>query len=224
MYTILIVEDDATIARLTEQALTQWGYRAVCVTDFQHVDALFAATSPQLVLMDVSLPFFNGFYWCARLREHSRVPILFLTSHTQQSDLITAVSLGADDYICKPFSMDVLVAKIQALLRRAYDYAGGEAPLLVDGALLDASAAVLHAPAGDLPLTRNELRILLTLLHHKGAVVSRQALMKALWDDDVYVDDNTLTVNMARLRKRLEAAGLPDVIETRKGLGYALRA
>lgn len=222
MYTLLIVEDDATIACMTQRALSSWGYNAVRVVDFQHVDAAFDEHSPHLIIMDISLPFFNGFYWCSRLRERSRVPVLFLTSHTQQSDLITAIGVGADDYIVKPFSIDVLVAKVQALLRRAYDYAQSEESLVIRGATLEPAAALLHAPAGDLSLTRNELRILLTLLRRKGTVVSREALMKALWDDDVFVDDNTLSVNITRLRKRLENVGLPDLIETRKGLGYAL--
>ena len=150
------------------------------------------------------------------------MPILFVTSHTQESDLITAVGMGADDYLVKPFSMEVLIAKVQALLRRTYDYGQTDKPLSLHGAVLDAAAAVLHAPAGDLALTRNELRLLLTLLARKGAVVSRETLMKALWDDDVFVDDNTLTVNITRLRRRLEGAGLPDLLETRKGLGYVL--
>lgn len=226
MYRIMIVEDDLTIASVVEDSLSRWGYEARRATDFEHVDAEFAAFSPHLVLMDVSLPLFNGFYWCQRLRERSRVPILFLSSHTESVDQVMAMTMGGDDYVTKPFSMEVLLAKIAALLRRAYSYAAapeeGETLLGARGAQLSVQDATLKYGAQRVDLTRNESRILLTLLTRKNEIVSREALMKALWDDDVFVDDNTLTVNMARLRRKLEGIGLSDFIQTKKGLGYVI--
>ena len=226
MYRILIVEDDLTIASLVEDSLSRWGYEARRVTDFERVDAEFAAFSPHLVLMDVSLPRFNGFYWCQRLRERSRAPILFLSSHAESVDQVMAMTMGGDDYVTKPFSMEVLLAKIAALLRRAYSYAAtpeeGETPLCAHGAQLSVQDATLRFGARRVDLTRNESRILRTLFTRKNEIVSREALMKALWDDDVFVDDNTLTVNMARLRRKLEGVGLADFIQTKKGLGYVI--
>lgn len=226
MYRIMIVEDDLTIASVVEDSLSRWGYEARRAIDFERVDAEFAAFSPHLVLMDVSLPRFNGFYWCQRLREGSRVPILFLSSHTQSVDQVMAMTMGGDDYVTKPFSMEVLLAKIAALLRRAYSYAAapgeGETPLCARGAQLGVQDATLKFGAQRVDLTRNECRMLLTLLTRKNEIVSRETLMKALWDDDVFVDDNTLTVNMARLRHKLEGIGLADFIQTKKGLGYVI--
>lgn len=236
MYRILIVEDDLTISGIVREALTRWGYEAQSIEDFGLVDAQFDAFSPHLVLMDVSLPRFNGFYWCQRLRERSQVPIIFLSSHAQSMDQVMAMSMGGDDYITKPFSMDVLLAKVAAQLRRAYNYAplaqpspgqpspgqpgADETGLSARGALLCLHDATLRREGRGVELTRNECRILSTLLTHKGEIVSREALMKALWDDDAFVDDNTLTVNMTRLRRKLEGFGLPDFISTKKGLGY----
>ena len=233
MYRILIVEDDLTIANVVREALARWGYEAQCAQDFGRVDAQFDSFSPHLVLMDVSLPRFNGFYWCQRLRERSRVPIIFLSSHAQSMDQVMAMSMGGDDYIIKPFSMDVLLAKVAAQLRRAYSYADPGQPspghpaaeganLAAQGAVLYLQDATMRRDGQSVDLTRNECRILHTLLSHKGEIVSREALMKALWDDDAFVDDNTLTVNMTRLRRKLEGFGLPEFISTKKGLGYMI--
>lgn len=222
MYRILIVEDDAAIASATLQSLVKWGYDARTITDFQHVDVESAAYDPHLVIMDISLPFFNGFYWCQRLRERSNMPILFVSSHNQSSDQVMAMNLGADDYITKPFSLDILLAKIAALLRRCYSYDSPSESQVVSGATLNLKDATLQTKTERVELTRNETRILHTLFSSINEIVSRESLMKALWDDDVFVDDNTLTVNMGRLRKKLDGAGLEGLIQTKKGLGYLI--
>lgn len=222
MYKVLIVEDDATIASLLCECLSRWGYEARAADDFQHVLDTFCDFDPQLVLLDISLPFYDGFHWCREIRLQSNVPVLFLSSRGDNMDIVMAMNMGGDDYVQKPFSTEVLLAKISALLRRAYSYAPAPPPLEVRGAQLDARAGVLHWQDRTLELTRNEVRILVTLLERKNTVVSREELMRALWDDDSFVDDNTLTVNIARLRKKLDELGLHDVIVTRKGLGYCI--
>lgn len=221
MYRVLIVEDDAVIAAEVANSLTAWGLEAQPAADLSDVMASFTAYQPHLVLMDVSLPFRNGYYWCAQIRKISAVPIVFLSSRTDNMDIVMAVNMGADDYLQKPVSMEVLTAKVQAMLRRAYDYEPA-ARLTIRGAVLDAAALLLRAGEEKYELTRNEARILQTLLSHKGSVVSREELMMALWDSDAFVDDNTLTVNINRLRQTLLAAGLSDCIVTHKSKGYAI--
>lgn len=223
MHKILIVEDDGVIASEIAQNLTRWGFDARPVADFSDVLAEFERFSPHLVLMDVSLPFFNGFYWCAKIREHSKAPVMFLSSRADNMDVVTAVSMGGDDYIAKPVSMDVLTAKIQAMLRRAYDYEV-ENRLTLRDALLDVGGLCLIKDGMRTALTRNEARILQLLLTNKGNVVSREQLMLALWESDEFVDDNTLTVNVNRLRKTLDSAGLEGCIVTHKKQGYAIHA
>jgi len=221
MYRILIVEDDPVIASEIRQSLLRWGFEAVAADDFSDILGTFEAAAPQLVLMDISLPFFNGFYWCGEIRKRSKVPVIFLSSRSDNMDVVMAVSMGGDDYITKPVSMEVLTAKIQAMLRRAYDY---EMPtsLTLRGAVLDAGALCLVQGGVKTELTRNEVRILQQLLSKKGSIVSREDLMLALWDSDEFVDDNTLTVNVNRLRKTLDDAGLSGCIVTHKGQGYAI--
>ncbi len=221
MYKILIVEDDKVIASEIKQSLARWGFEPYVVEDFSDVLAIFEKTAPQLVLMDISLPFFNGYYWCGELRKRSNVPIIFLSSRSDNMDIVMAIGMGGDDYIIKPVSMEVLVAKVQAMLRRAYDYESASL-LTLRGAVLDTAALCLNADGRRTELTRNEARILQQLLSQKGSVVSREQLMLALWDSDEFVDDNTLTVNINRLRKTLDDAGLPDCIVTHKGKGYAI--
>lgn len=220
MYRILIVEDDETIASLVQKNLEKWGFEAKCTVDFEHIDAEFAAYAPHLVLLDVSLPCFNGFYWCAELRKRTKAPILFLSSHSENMDVVMAVNMGGDDYITKPFSVDVLVAKVNALLRRSYSYTDEVSSLECRGALLDLGAGNLLFKEQTLALTKNELRILRSLFERKNTVVSREEIMKALWNSDCFVDDNTLTVNVNRLRAKLAGAGLDDLIVTKKGEGY----
>ena len=220
---ILIVEDDAVIASEIERALTAWGYEARIAEDLSDVTGAFCAYAPQLVLMDVSLPRGNGFYWCAEIRKSSNVPVVFLSSRAENMDVVMGMNLGGDDYLTKPVSMDVLIAKIRAVLRRAYGGAA-EAGLAFCGAAFDPAALTVTAGGARYDLTRNEARILQTLLAHRGEVVGREQLMLALWDSDAFVDDNTLSVNVARLRRTLASAGLPDCIVTHKGEGYAIRA
>lgn len=221
MYKILIVEDDAVIACEIAHNLRHWGFEAIAAEDFSDIIALVEKTMPHLVLMDISLPFFNGYYWCAEIRKRSKVPVIFLSSRSDNMDIVMAVNMGGDDYITKPVSMDVLTAKIQAMLRRTYDYEAQD-PLTLRGAVLDTGALCLVRGRERTELTRNETRILQLLLDKKNSVVSREQLMLFLWDSDEFVDDNTLTVNVNRLRKTLENAGLCDCIVTHKGKGYAI--
>ena len=220
MYRILIVEDDAGIARGVEQQIRSWGMEAVTVSDFQNVAGEFAACQPHLVLMDISLPFMNGYHWCSELRRVSRVPIIFLSSASDNMNIIMAMNMGADDFIPKPFDANVLIAKIQALLRRTYSF-GESSPVLEHrGALLNTGDNSLSYQGKSIGLSKNEYRILLVLMKNKGKVVSREKLMEALWQTDEFVDENALTVNVGRLRKKLEAAGLAGFIETKFGVGY----
>ena len=220
MYRIFIVEDDAGIARGVEQQIRSWGMEAVTVSDFQNVAGEFAACQPHLVLMDISLPFMNGYHWCSELRRVSRVPIIFLSSASDNMNIIMAMNMGADDFIPKPFDANVLIAKIQALLRRTYSF-GESSPVLEHrGALLNTGDNSLSYQGKSIGLSKNEYRILLVLMKNKGKVVSLEKLMEALWQTDEFVDENALTVNVGRLRKKLEAAGLAGFIETKFGVGY----
>lgn len=220
MYRIFIVEDDAGIARGVEQQIRSWGMEAVTVSDFQNVAGEFAACQPHLVLMDISLPFMNGYHWCSELRRVSKVPIIFLSSASDNMNIIMAMNMGADDFIPKPFDANVLIAKIQALLRRTYSF-GESSPVLEHrGALLNTGDNSLSYQGKSIGLSKNEYRILLVLMKNKGKVVSREKLMEALWQTDEFVDENALTVNVGRLRKKLEAAGLAGFIETKFGVGY----
>lgn len=221
MYSILIVEDDAVIASEVKQSLECWGLEAHTAEDFSDIMSTFERISPHLVLMDISLPFYNGFYWCGEIRKRSKVPVIFLSSRGDNMDVVMAVNMGGDDYITKPVSREVLIAKVQAMLRRAYDYEL-KCTLTLRGAVLDTGALCLISGGSRTQLTRNEARILQQLLTNKGSIVSREQLMLALWDSDEFVDDNTLTVNVNRLRKTLETAGFADCIVTHKGEGYAI--
>lgn len=220
MYRILIVEDDALICDALLRHLGAWGFEARAVSDFLHVTEAFTAFDAQLVLMDLSLPFQSGYAWCQELRRLSKAPIVFISSAADNMSIVTAMTLGADDFIAKPFDATVLHAKLLALLRRAYDFAGDVRALSCRGAQLSSTDASLEYRGQRLSLTRNEYRILLTLMEHKGQIVSRELLMQRLWETDSFVDENTLSVNVNRLRKRLAAIGLDDLIVTRKGMGY----
>lgn len=220
---ILICEDDPVIAGSIADSLKKWGYEPLCVSRFDAVMDDFNAFLPQLVIMDISLPFYNGYYWCEKIRSSSSVPILFLSSHQESMDLVMAINMGGDDYLQKPVSIEVLLAKIAALLRRAYDYEATPA-LTMGDAVLNSGASCLVRGDRRIPLTRNEVGILDLLLSKKGRVVSREQLMLKLWDDDTFVDDNTLTVNVNRLRKKLEEEGMTGYIQTHKGQGYSIDA
>ncbi|WP_135549050.1 response regulator transcription factor [Paenibacillus cymbidii] len=218
---IMLVEDDRTIADLVAETLSKWGFATVLATDFERVLPTFLAERPQLVLMDIGLPYYDGFYWCDRIREVSSVPIMFLSSRTTPMDMVMAMNRGGDDYVQKPFYTDVLLAKINALLRRAYAYVGTEADVLEhNGVALHVLSGQVVAGGGKTELTKTECVIMQQLMRSKGAIVSRTSLMRRLWEDESFVDDNTLTVNIARLRKKLAELGQEDFIATRKGQGY----
>lgn len=220
VHKIFIVEDDPVIARLVAEQLERWGYEAVCARDFAHVLEEFVAAAPQLVLLDIRLPSYSGYHWCSQIRRVSRVPVIFLSSAADNLNQVMALSLGADDFIAKPFDLDLLLAKIQALLRRTYEF-GGEGRLIQHrGAVLDLDSASLTYGSLRAELTKNEFGILRILMENRGRTVSREDLMSRLWQTDCYVDENTLTVNVARLRRKLEGLGLTDFILTKKGMGY----
>lgn len=220
MYRIFIVEDDEIIANLLKKNLCSWGYDVSCAEDFSNIIQEFAHRDPQLVLLDLKLPFYNGFHWCEEIRRISQVPIIFISSASDNMNMVMAMSRGADDFIAKPFDLDVLTAKIQAILRRTYSFGTPGSVLEHKGAVLNPSRCTLTWNGHDIDLTKNELRILEILLEHAGKAVSRDAIMTKLWESDSFVDDNTLTVNITRLRQKLEGEGLKDFIITKKGLGY----
>ncbi len=220
MYRILVVEDDPVIAGAIEKSVAKWGYEVECVTDFQDVLGHFVRFDPQLVLLDISLPFYNGFHWCSEIRKVSKVPIIFISSASDNLNIVLAMNMGGDDFIVKPFDLTVLAAKIRALIRRTYDFAGQTNLLEHRGAILNIGEGTLTYQGEKVQLTRNEHRILQLLLENKGQVVSRDALMNHRWETDSYLDDNTLTVNVTRLRRKLEAVGLEDFIVTKKSMGY----
>lgn len=222
MFTIMIIEDDLTIADALKEELEKWNYEAFYVTDFLAVLDEFERKEPQLVLIDITLPYFNGYYWCEAIRKVSHVPILFVSSKNDNMDIVMAIQLGADDFISKPFDLNVALAKIQALLRRAYDFTGHENVLSYQQVLLKFGESKVSYRDLDADLTRNELKILEILFQKPGQVVPREDIMVKLWEAESFIDDNTLAVNMTRLRKKLAEIGLPDFILTKKGLGYGL--
>jgi len=222
MYRIYLVEDDPGIAQAICVQAQRWDFETMVVQDFRRITEEFSAFQPHLVLMDLSLPFYDGYYWCREIRKLSKVPLIFISSASDNMSMVMAMNMGADDFIAKPFDQNVLMAKMQALLRRSYDF-GAAAPLLTHrGATLETNDSVLTYGEKKIPLTKNEYRILLSLMESKGQVVSRERLMERLWKTDLFVDENTLTVNINRLRKKLDAAGLADFIATRVGLGYII--
>lgn len=222
MYRIFLVEDDETIARLIKKHLEKWEYEVSTVQDFGNVLGEFAACDPQLVLLDIRLPFYNGYHWCTQIRQVSKVPIIFLSSVSDNMNIVMAMNMGADDFIPKPFDLEVLTAKVQALLCRSYDFAGSSSMLEHKGMLLNLSDATILYQEQKVELTKNELKILQTLIENKTQVVTRETLMTRLWESDMYVDENTLSVNVNRLRKKLTSIGLEDSILTKKGIGYQI--
>lgn len=222
MYRIFLVEDDETIARLIKKHLEKWEYEVSTVQDFGNVLGEFAVCDPQLVLLDIRLPFYNGHYWCTQIRQVSKVPIIFLSSVSDNMNIVMAMNMGADDFIPKPFDLEVLTAKVQALLRRSYDFAGSSSMLEHKGMLLNLSDATILYQEQKVELTKNELKIPQTLIENKTQVVTRETLMTRLWESDMYVDENTLSVNVNRLRKKLTSIGLEDSILTKKGIGYQI--
>lgn len=222
MYRILIVEDEEGIAQAVKEQAELWGLEAECVRDFRNVMTAFAEYAPHLVLMDIGLPFFNGYHWCGEIRKISSVPVMFISSASDSMNIVMAMNMGADDFIVKPFDGSVLIAKIQALLRRTYDFAGSVPVMEHRGALLNLGDNTLVYQRERINLSKNEYRILLALMENKGKVVSRERLMERLWETDSFVDENTLTVNVNRLRKKLDGAGLEGFITTKVGVGYII--
>ncbi len=220
IYRILIVEDDRVIAKSIKQHIEAWGCSARTVRDFSDVMHEFAEFNPHLILIDIGLPFFDGYHWCSEIRKVSQVPVIFISSAADNMNIVMAVSMGGDDFIAKPFDLSVLTAKVQAMLRRTYDFSGASNLIEHRGAILNISDATLIYEGNIVDLTKNEYRILQALMENRGRAVSRDMLMKRLWETDSFVDENTLTVNVARLRKKLEQAGMQDFIQTKKGIGY----
>lgn len=220
MYKILIVEDDSVIARSIQKQLSAWGLEVECVDDFRQVMTCFARFQPHLVLLDLSLPFYNGFHWCEEIRKISQIPVIFISSASDQMNMVMAMTRGADDFVAKPFDMQVLVAKVQAMLRRAYSFGNPASLVEHKGAILNLSDGSLFYQGENLELTKNEFRILKLLMENHGNVVSRETIMEKLWESDSFIDDNTLTVNVTRLRRKLETIGMKEFIQTKKGVGY----
>lgn len=222
MYRIFIVEDDSALSEAICEQISAWGMEPVCAKNFRCVAEEFAVSGAQLVLLDISLPFFSGYYWCGELRKVSQVPIIFMSSASDNLNIVMAMNMGADDFIAKPFDLSVLTAKLQAMLRRTYDFSDFSPVLAHRGALFSTGDGSLTYNGNRIELSKNESRILMELLKNKGSVVSRERLMERLWESDSFVDENTLTVNVGRLRKRLDAAGLTDFIATKIGEGYII--
>ena len=220
MYKIFLVEDDDAIAAAVARHIASWGWEVRRAADYTDVAGEFAAFAPHLVLLDIGLPFRNGYHWCAEIRKLSQVPIIFLSSASDNMNIVMAMNMGGDDFIAKPFDLEVLTAKLQAMLRRTYDFAPPAALLGCRGAVLDTGDNTLRYQGETLALSRNEYRILQVLLEHKGTTVSRETLMRKLWETDSFVDENTLSVNINRLRRKLDGMGLADFIRTKKGMGY----
>ncbi|MFJ7508632.1 response regulator transcription factor [Peribacillus simplex] len=223
MFKIMIIEDDEKIRKIVADTLTKWKYEVVEVMEFDHVLDDFEKSQPDLVLLDINLPTFDGFYWCQQIRAISSVPILFLSSRNQNMDIIMAINMGGDDFIQKPFDLDVLVAKISALLRRNYTYQNRHNLKLTHRNLsLYVTNSTIQFEEQSIELSRNEFIILQLMMRKIGEIVSRDDLMQALWNDEQFVDDNTLTVNVNRLRRKISGIGLEDFIVTRKGMGYLI--
>ena len=220
MYRIFIIEDDPTIAQTLKKHLEGWDYKVECAKDFHNITAEFAAFDPQLVLLDIKLPFYDGYYWCGEIRKLSKVPVIFLSSASDNMNVVMAMNMGGDDFISKPFDLHVLIAKIQAIFRRTYDFSTSSNLLEHRDAILNINDNSISYNGEKVELTKNEYKILQTLLENKNKTVSRDNLMIKLWETDNYVEENTLNVNVTRLRKKLESIGLNNFIKTKKGLGY----
>ena len=220
VYKIMIIEDDITIARTIKDHLSKWDYDVIYITDFKNIIEQFIQFEPQLILLDVILPFFNGFHWCSEIRKISKVPVMFISSAGDNMNIVMAMNMGGDDFIVKPFDLHVLTAKARALLRRTYSFQGQINIIEHSGAVLNLNDATLTYQNQRIELTKNDYRILQLLMENVGNVVPREEIMQRLWENDNFVDDNTLTVNITRLRKKLSEAGLENFIKTKKGIGY----
>lgn len=224
MYQILMVEDDPVIASSVAAHLEAWGFRVRCVENFRDVMQDFTAFSPELVLMDITLPFFSGYHWCAEIRKISKVPVMFVSSAGDNLNIVMAINMGGDDFIAKPFDLSVLTAKVNALLRRTYSFGAALHLMEHRGVVLNLNDATLTYAGKKLELTKNDFKMLQILLEQAGKIVTREEMMLRLWESDQFVDDNTLTVNMTRLRKKLAELCLADFVVTKKGIGYLVEA
>lgn len=223
MYKIMIVEDDDKIRKILLENVIKWGFEGAAVEEFSDIFSEFSRYSPHLILMDINLPYFDGFYWCNKIREVSNLPIIFISSRNSNMDIIMAINMGGDDFIQKPFSLEVLMAKINALMRRSYSYVNTQTTVLeYKNVILNVKDNSTIYNDNKVELTKNEFQIFYTLMKNNGSVVSRDKIMRNLWEDASFVDDNTLTVNINRLRKKLEDIGLKDFIITKKGQGYMI--
>ncbi len=222
MYKIFVIEDDNVISGEIQSHLQKWGYEVKVTDDFSDIMSQFSKYAPQLVLMDIMLPFYNGYYWCNEIRKVSKVPIIFLSSAGDNMNIVMAMNMGGDDFITKPFDLEVLSAKVQAMLRRSYAFQSQTSLLEHKGVILNISDASLWYQDKKVELTKNEFKILQILFENMGNTVSREQIMKRLWDNECFVDDNTLTVNMTRMRKKLEEIGIINLVQTKKGMGYKI--
>lgn len=220
MYKIMIVEDDTIIAQTVSNHFSKWGYETKCVTDFKDILMEFVRFDPHLILLDISLPFMNGYHWCSEIRKISKLPVVFISSASDNINIVMAMNMGADDFIAKPFDLRVLSAKVGALLRRSYSFSGQLNSIEHNGAILNLNDSTLTYKNNKLELTKNDFKILQILLENAGKVVNRDDIVIKLWESESFIDDNTLTVNVTRLRKKLDDIGLCDFIVTKKGLGY----
>jgi len=223
MYRIFLVEDDAALATAVKKQIENYGNQVICAENFEDVAGEFFRSNAQLVLMDIKLPYRDGYSWCSEIRRSSQVPVIFLSSAAESMNIVMAMTMGGDDFIAKPVDPMVLNAKIGAVLRRSYEISQIGNFMEFHGAILNPSDGTVLYDGKTIDLTKNEQKILAVLLENKGVIVSREALMTRLWQSDLYVEENTLTVNVARLRKKLEENGLADVIVTKPGSGYILQ-
>lgn len=222
MYRILIVEDDETIAGIMKEHLAKWDYEVKIVENFKNVMEDFAAFDPHIVLMDVGLPFYNGYHWCTQIRNVSKVPVIFISSMSDNMNIVMAMNMGGDDFITKPFDINVMTAKIQAMLRRTYSFSEKTNIIEHMGVVLNLNNQIVTYEEKNVELTKNEFRIIQTLMENVGKCISRDDIIEALWENETFIDDNTLTVNVTRLRKKLSEIGVEDFIKTRKGIGYII--
>lgn len=223
MFKIMVIEDDLALKNQISEELIKWGHNLHPIDNLEDILSEFKSFEPQLLLLDINLPFYDGFYWCNQIRQFSKIPIIFISSRNSNMDVIMGINLGADDYIQKPFSIDVLIAKVNAILRRTYDFNNSNSNIITyNNITLDLSTATLSHNDTSIELSKNEFKILTILLNNKGQIISRDKLMQKLWDNDWFVDDNTLTVNINRLRKRLSQIGLDEFIITKRGMGYLI--
>lgn len=221
-YKILIVEDDTTIGEKMKSHLEKWAYKVTLASDFQDILGEVTAISPDLILMDITLPYYNGFYWCAEIRKLFKIPIVFISSADDNMNIVMAMDMGGDDFIAKPFDLAVLTAKIGAIIRRSYSYAGQVNVIEHNGAILNLLDATISYQGKKTDFSKNEFQILALLMENTGSIVSRDTIMMQLWDSDNFIDDNTLTVNVTRIRKKLKEIGLEDFVKTKKGIGYMI--